>query len=293
VYIATLVAENALDSGDISAALDMLAGGGCDALSSGWIEQYSAADIAFSGDPVAAREVLEAIPGRIDVIVQASAMRRRSLIVADMDSTMITVECIDELADYAGIKPQIAAITEAAMRGEIAFEPALRQRVALLAELPVATISECLAERVRIMPGAKALIRTVRAHGGYAVLVSGGFLDFAKPVGRQIGFDRVVANALGRSGDRLDGTLVGEIVGADTKRETLLATLTERGQSADEAMAIGDGANDIAMIETAGLGVAYHAKPKTIAAADAAVRYGDLSVLLHAMGYRRSEWAKA
>ncbi len=292
MLIATLVAENALTPGDISAAEDALAGAGCDALTSSWIEQRSAADIAFSGNARAARAAIEALPIQMDVIVQSSAMRRRSLIVADMDSTMITIECIDELADYAGIKPQIAAITEAAMRGELDFEAALRQRVALLEGLPVATLSQCLSERVRITPGAETLIATHRAHGGYAVMVSGGFLDFAEPVGREIGFDRVVANTLGRSGDRLDGNLVGDIVGAAAKRETLLATLEARNLSIDEAMAIGDGANDIPMIAAAGLGVAYHAKPKAVAAADAAVRHGDLSVLLYAMGYKRSDWAQ-
>jgi phosphoserine phosphatase len=292
VFIATLVAENALTPGDISAAGDALAGAGCDVLTSSWIEQRSAADIAFSGNAKAARSAIEALPIPMDVIVQLSAMRRRSLIVADMDSTMITVECIDELADYAGIKPEISAITEAAMRGELDFEAALRQRVALLEGLPVAKLAQCLAERVQITPGAKTLIGTNRAHGGHAVLVSGGFLDFANPVGRDIGFNRVVANTLGRTGDVLDGTLAGEIVGAEAKRTTLLESLRTHGLSTDEVMAIGDGANDIPMIEAAGLGVAYHAKPKAVAAANAAVRHGELSVLLYAMGFKRSEWAK-
>jgi phosphoserine phosphatase len=290
VLIATLVAENALSKGDISAASDALSAAGCDGMTSSWIEDGSAADIVFSGDVSLARAAIEALPSEIDVIVQSSAMRRRSLIIADMDSTMITVECIDELADYAGIKPQIAAITEAAMRGELDFEAALRQRVGLLEGLPVATIAQCLADRVRIMPGAKALVQTIKSHGGHAVLVSGGFLDFAEPVGREIGFDRVVANALGKSGDVLNGMLAADVVGSETKRETLLATIAERGISADDTLAVGDGANDIPMIEAAGLGVAYHAKPKAVAAADAAIRHGDLTVLLYAMGYKRSDW---
>ncbi len=266
-----------------------------------------ACDVRFEGDARIARAVLEEMfakphsppakaggeqPG-IDVIVQIEAHRRRKLLVADMDSTMITVECIDELADYAGIKAEVAAVTERAMRGEIDFAEALRDRVALLNGMKTSTIDECLRERVTIMPGAKELVRTVRAHGGYALLVSGGFIAFAGPVAAEIGFDRAVANRLGIVDGVLDGTVEKPIVDAAGKKAAMLAALAERGWSREDSIAIGDGANDIPMMEVAGLGVAYHAKPKTEAAADVRVRVGDLSVLLYAMGCGRTEWVKA
>lgn len=226
----------------------------------------------------------------IDVIVQVTAHRRRRLIIADMDSTMITVECIDELADYAGIKTEIAAVTEAAMRGELDFEAALRSRVALLKGLPEAAIEACLAERVKIMPGARELVRTVRANGGHAILVSGGFTRFAEPVGAEIGFDRVIANRLGIAAGVLDGSVASPIIGAQSKREALATAIARHGLSVEETLAVGDGANDIPMIEAAGLGIAYHAKPKTRAAASAAILHGDLSAILYAMGYSRACW---
>lgn len=226
----------------------------------------------------------------IDVIVQVTAHRRRRLIIADMDSTMITVECIDELADYAGIKAEIAAVTEAAMRGELDFEAALRSRVALLKGLPEAAIEACLAERVKIMPGARELVRTVRANGGHAILVSGGFTRFAEPVGAEIGFDRVIANRLGIAAGVLDGSVASPIIGAQSKREALAAAIAGHGLSVEETLAVGDGANDIPMIEAAGLGIAYHAKPKTRAAASTAILHGDLSAILYAMGYPRACW---
>jgi phosphoserine phosphatase len=290
VFIATLVAADRLSAGEISSAADRLRSAGCELRSQNWLETAKACDISFAGDAAAARKALEGALGRVDVIVQFEAERRRKLIVADMDSTMITVECIDELADYAGIKPQIAEVTERAMRGELDFESALTSRVALLNGLPESAIDQCLAERVKIMPGAKYLVATIKAHGGFAVLVSGGFTRFATPVGREIGFNRVVANELGIRGGLLDGTVVGPIVGAQTKSDTLVATLASNGWSRPDSLAVGDGANDIPMIEQAGLGVAYHAKPKTAAAAAATIEHGDLSVLLYACGYRRADW---
>jgi phosphoserine phosphatase len=212
------------------------------------------------------------------------------LLVADMDSTMITVECIDELADYAGLKAQVAAVTERAMRGELVFEEALRARVALLKDLEEAAIDRCRAERVRLMPGARPLVRTMKAHGALTILVSGGFTRFAEPVGAEIGFDRVIANRLHGEGGRLTGTVGEPIVGAGTKRAALLDAAAERGLDTSEALAVGDGANDIPMIEAAGLGIAYRAKPATAAAADARIEHGDLTALLYAQGYARAEW---
>ena len=249
-----------------------------------------AADVAFAADPAAARTALEGAFSRTDVVVQPTATRRKALIVADMDSTMITVECIDELADYAGIKAEVAAVTEAAMRGELDFEGALDARVALLEGLDEAVIAQCLAERVRIMPGAKALVRTMRANGAAAVLVSGGFTRFAEPVAAQIGFDRAIANVLLIDDGRLTGKVAKPIVGSATKEETLVGWIADRGIDPALSLAVGDGANDLAMIRCAGLGVAYHAKPIVAAAAGARIDHGDLSALLYAQGYRRADW---
>ncbi len=283
MFIATLVAKDHLSVGDINAAMDRLASAKCDGMTSQWLAEGKAADLLFSGSPKAARAALEAQLGTIDVIIQEEAHRHRKLLVADMDSTMITVECIDELADYAGIKPQIAEITERAMRGELDFEDALRNRVALLKGLSENVVAQCLADRVKFMPGGKRLVDAVHASGGMAVLVSGGFTHFAEPVGKMLGFDRVIANRLGFTAGVLNGTVGGDIVGAETKKATLLSVLAEKGWMAEDSIAVGDGANDIPMIEAAGLGVAYHAKPKAQAAASAAVLFGNLEAIAYAI----------
>ncbi|MEG3124764.1 phosphoserine phosphatase SerB [Sphingomonas sp. GB1N7] len=290
MFIATLIAPGTLSGGDISAARDRLAEAGCAPADTAWIDDGFAADMTFAELPEAARTALEgAIPGG-DVVVQAAAGREKKLLVADMDSTMITVECIDELADYAGIKPQIAEITERAMRGELDFEAALDARVALLADLDEAAIGTCLKERVVIMPGAAALVRTMKARGALTVLVSGGFTRFAEPVAATIGFDRAIANRLLIEGGVLTGKVAKPIVGSYTKLETLLAATAERGLAAAATLAVGDGANDLAMIERAGLGVAYRAKPIVAAAAAARVDHNDLTALLYAQGIRREDW---
>ena len=255
-----------------------------------WIEADKACDLLFSADPAAARRVLEGLLAGIDIIVQGEASRRRRLLVADMDSTMICVECIDELADYAGVKEEVAAVTERAMRGEIGFEAALAERVALLEGLDETAIDRCRAERVRLTPGAVPLVRTMKREGAFTLLVSGGFTRFADPVGAEIGFDRVVANRLGFESGRLDGRVEGAILGAEGKRGALLDAVTELGLRADEALAVGDGANDVPMLKEAGLGVAYRAKPAAVAAADAAIFHNDLTALLYAQGWARSEW---
>jgi len=239
---------------------------------------------------MAARAALEgAFPG-VDVIVQRAANRRRRMLVADMDSTMITIECIDELADYAGIKPQIAEITERAMRGELDFEGALDARVGLLKGLDASMIDRCHAERVVIMGGARELVRTMRANGADCYLVSGGFTLFADRVAADIGFTRALSNILEFSGGKLAGTVARPIIGAAAKRETLLAEAEAHGITPEQCLAVGDGANDIPMIEAAGLGVAYHAKPKTAAAAAARIDHCDLTALLYAQGYAKKSW---
>lgn len=256
-----------------------------------WIDEGIAADLPFGrADRAAARAALEGLLPGTDVVVQPEAGRAKKLLIADMDSTMITIECIDELADYAGIKPQIAEVTERAMRGELDFEAALDARVALLKGLEEAAIDRCHAERVRLMPGARALIRTMKARGARTILVSGGFTVFADRVAEAIGFDRAISNRLGLAGGMLDGTVARPIVGSATKRETLLAEREALGLGREQTLAVGDGANDIPMIEEAGLGIAYHAKPKTAAAADARIEHGDLTALLYAQGYRQADW---
>jgi len=207
-----------MGQGDIAQATGRLATAGCAPVDGVWLDEGKAADIFFAMDPVTARAVLTEVGDAIDVIVQPAAIREKALIIADMDSTMITVECIDELADYAGIKPQIAEITERAMRGELDFAGALNERVALLKGLPDSAIDQCRAERVRIMPGAKALVRTMKARGARTLLVSGGFTRFTGPVAEEIGFDANVANVLEIADGALLGTVVTPIVDAARKR---------------------------------------------------------------------------
>ena len=287
-----MIASNGgLSSADLDIASDALAGIGAMPGAPAWLDQGIAADIPFGRvERASARGALEGLLPGIDVVVQPSADRARKLLVADMDSTMITIECIDELADYAGIKPQIAEVTERAMRGELDFESALDARVALLKGLEEGAIDRCHAERVKLMPGAQALIRTMKAHGARTVLVSGGFTVFADKVAESIGFDRAISNRLGLAGGMLDGTVARPIVGSATKRETLIAEREALGLAPSQTLAVGDGANDIPMIEEAGLGVAYHAKPKTAEAADARIEHGDLTALLYVQGYRRADW---
>ena len=291
MFIATLIAAERLSGGDISAAEDRLRAAGISPFGRSWIEADKACDLLFSADPGSARAALQGNVGAVDVIVQGEAGRRKQLLVADMDSTMITVECIDELADYAGLKAEVAEVTERAMRGEIRFEEALRARVALLKDLEESAIDRCRSERVRLTPGARSLVRTMRREGALTILVSGGFTRFAEPVGEEIGFERIIANRLLGQGGRLSGTVGEPIVGAEAKRNALLDALVERGLEAEESLAVGDGANDIPMLETAGLGVAFRAKPAAAAAADARIDHGDLTALLYAQGYARSEWA--
>src|SRR4051812_736758 len=290
MFIATLIVKERLSGGDISAAGDALRGTGIEPYGRSWIEEDKACDLLFSAAPEPARAALEGLLPGIDVVVQGEASRRRRLLVADMDSTMILVECIDELADYAGLKAEVAAVTERAMKGEIPFETALVERVALLAGLDEAAVDRCRAERVRLTPGARALVRTMKRRGAFTLLVSGGFTRFADPVGAEIGFDRVVANRLGMTAGKLTGSVELPIVGAEGKRLALIDAAAERGLRPPETLAVGDGANDVPMLKEAGLGIAYHAKPAALAAAGAAILYNDLTALLYAQGWARSEW---
>lgn len=290
MFIVTLIAADRLEAGDISSAQDKLRDAGCMPDDITVMEADKAVDIAFTANRDAARVALEGAFERVDIVVQPVQGRRKRLLVADMDSTMITVECIDELADYAGIKAQIAEVTEAAMRGELDFAEALDARVALLKGLGADAIDRCLAERVQLMPGARTLVQTMKANGATAILVSGGFTRFARPVGERIGFDRVIANELLIEAAALTGAVTKPIVDSTTKETTLLGAMVEFGLDASATMAVGDGANDLAMIRQAGLGVAYHAKPIVAAAAGARIDHGDLTALLYAQGIPRGEW---
>jgi phosphoserine phosphatase len=290
MFIATLIAADRIGGGDISAAEDALRSRGIEPVGRSWLEADVACDILFAGSPMEARAGLDGLLRFTDVIVQGEAARRRRLLVADMDSTMITVECIDELADYAGLKAEVAEVTERAMRGEIRFEEALRARVALLKDLEESAIDRCREERVRLTPGARALVRTMRREGALTILVSGGFTRFAEPLAAEIGFERVIANRLVGVAGKLSGKVEEPIVGAEAKRLALLDGMAERGLEPDEALAVGDGANDVPMLLEAGLGVAYKAKAAAVAAADARIEHGDLTALLYAQGYPRSEW---
>jgi phosphoserine phosphatase len=226
----------------------------------------------------------------IDVAVLPAEHRRKRLFLADMDSTMIEQECIDELADYVGLKPQVAAITERAMRGEIPFEPALRERVALLRDLPLRVVDEIIEKRITLMPGGRTLVATMRANGAYACLVSGGFTLFTGPVAAKIGFDEHRSNRLVVAGERLAGEVEEPILGRDAKRATLLDLRQRLGLGAQDTLAVGDGANDLAMLEEAGLGVAFRAKPAVAEAAHARIEHGDLTALLYLQGYAASEF---
>ena len=291
--VATLIcnpADPALDSTVVDGARAILTRPG----PARWLFDEVAVDIPFdSHDDISAiefrlREARGDLP--IDIVVQPAGFRRKKLFLADMDSTMIGQECIDELADFAGLKAHVAKITERAMRGEIEFEPALRERVALLKGLPVSVVDEVLAKRITPTPGGRELVATMRAHGAWTCLISGGFTLFTNAVADIIGFQENRANRLLVE----DGKLTGEVAEPILGRAAKLATLIELTESFDlddiDTLVVGDGANDLGMIQHAGLGVAYHAKPAVSAAAAARIDHGDLTALLYTQGYRRNEF---
>ena len=246
--------------------------------------------LELPGDDLAGlKAVIDAHFAPCDALIARDFIRVPDLFVSDMDSTMIGQECIDELADYAGLKPQIAAITERAMQGELDFESALRERVALLAGLDENAIASCLADRIRPTEGARTLVATLKAKGCRTVLVTGGFHHFADAVGAQLGFERVVGNRLDVAGGKLTGGLVGAISGSATKQAVLREEMARLGDNA-ASMGAGDGANDIPMIESATYGIAYRAKPKARDAANGWVERGDLTALLKLLDIPEREW---
>jgi phosphoserine phosphatase len=260
-----------------------------------WLHEGVAADLFF--------EPVDAAPGRIaaslrqaldgaavDAVIQPAYGRRKRLFLADMDSTMIEQECIDELADYVGLKSEVSAITERAMRGEIAFEPALRERVALLKDLPVGVVDEILGKRISLMPGGRALVATMRAHGAYTCLVSGGFTLFTGPLAARIGFHEHRSNILIVDSERLAGRVEEPILGREAKIAALIELRVRLGLRHEETLAVGDGANDLAMLGEAGLGVAFNAKPAVAAVAHARIDHGDLTALLYLQGYAASDF---
>jgi len=260
-----------------------------------WLQDGVACDIALppgATDRTALEETirttLQGLP--VDIAVVPEEHRRKKLLIADMDSTIIGQECIDELADMVGLKDHVAAITERAMRGEIDFEPALRERVALLEGIDLATVSRLIEERITVNPGARTLVDTMRANGAHAALVSGGFTLFTTVIADRVGFNENRANELLLNGDRLVGRVREPILGRDAKRRALIELTRTLGISSAASIAVGDGANDLAMLEASGLGVAYHAKPAVAAAADVRIDHGDLTALLFLQGYEAGEF---
>lgn len=270
-----------------------------------WLDIPYACDIAFEGclPDIAEAVVRQALAhalgdeAPVDIFVQTIADRRKKLLVADMDSTMVTSETLDDLAAFAGLKDKIAAITERAMRGELDFEAALRERVGMLRGLEAAALDKTYAE-IQFMPGAYELVQTMRAHGATCLLVSGGFTFFTSKVAAHLGFHRDYANTLHLTRDTagtevLAGTVSDPILGRDAKLQTLLREAGRLGIPLSLTAAVGDGANDLAMIQAAGLGVAYHAKPLVRQAARFAVNYSDQTALLYAQGYRNDQFVRA
>lgn len=257
-----------------------------------WLWPGVAAEFPLPARPGNLWQVWEGLqPLGIDLAVQPAAGRRKRLLIADMDSTMIGQECIDELADMAGVGAHVAGITARAMNGELDFEAALRERVALLAGLPESVIPQVIAERITYTPGGRELVATMRATGGFALLVSGGFTAFTTAVAGHLGFDEHRANTLLAKGGRLTGKVAEPILGRAAKVAALEEVAARLGITPAEAIAVGDGANDLGMLGLAGAGVALHAKPVVAAQCDIRVNHGDLTALLFLQGYAREEFA--
>lgn len=296
-HILTLIANpetRALEDADVELARTSLPG----ATVADWLSPGEACDLPFAPDTEAAfTQAYKAIQAElaslpIDIVAQPTGTRRKKLLVADMDSTLIGQECIDELADFAGLKPRIADITERAMRGELEFEPALRERVRLLKGMKDDILEQVFRERITLTPGARTLARTMKKNGAKTVIVSGGFTFFTERVAEAAGFDRHHANVLEISDGKLTGKVREPILGQQAKLDALRSYTGQLSINREETMAVGDGANDLAMIDEAGLGFAFRAKPLVAEKAQARVNHADLRALLFAQGYRRAEFVE-
>jgi len=294
--VLTLIANPAavvLDDSTVSAVRDALAALKIETAPADWLAVGQAVDLAFAGPSTlaaetCARQALGAAP--IDVIAQRTYRRKKKLLIADMDSTIVIGETLDELAAFAGLKDEIAAITQRAMRGELDFAAALKERVAMLKGLDESFLAQTMAQ-VELSPGAAVLIATMRAHGAITALISGGFSYFTDRVRQQVGFDSSLGNQLAIEGGKLTGQVIPPIVDKDTKLNMLVDTAEQLGLGMSDTMAVGDGANDVPMISAAGTGVAYHAHPVAREAAQARLDHADLTGALFVQGYRRDEFA--
>ena len=264
--------------------------GGGDAV---WLDPGVAAEFAVETMPANRWDVWQGLQGMgVDLVVQPAAGRRKKLLIADMDSTMIQQECIDELADEAGVGAYVAEITARAMNGELDFEDALRERVGLLKGLPVTVIAEVVRDRITLMPGGPVLLATMKANGAYAALVSGGFTAFTSAIAGMLGFDENRANILLVENNKLTGQVAEPILGRAAKVTALEEIAAQLRITPADAMAVGDGANDLGMLGLAGAGVALHAKPAVAAQCDLRVNHGDLTALLYLQGYAREEFVQ-
>jgi phosphoserine phosphatase len=290
--IATLIAAGRLDDRLIDRALGALREIDPKSAFAAWIDEGDAVDLRVDGNAQSIRWALQDLP-ETDVFVQSEENRFKRLFVADMDSTIVGQECIDELADFAGLKREIAEITERAMQGKLDFKSALRERVAMLSGLDEDAIKRCVAERVVPNPGAATLVNTMRVGGAYCLLVTGGFVSFADPIAKLLGFNAIRANRLLFDGSQLSGSVEDPIVDAQAKHDALVETREKLGLRREEVLAVGDGANDKLMVQEAGLGVAYRAKPALAEVADARLDHHGLDALLWAQGIRKRDWVTA
>ena len=291
--VATLIAHPS--NPVLSSSLGETAAGAVNAAGLYWLADGIACDIALrdGADLPAAeaglRETIDGLP--VDLVIQPAETRRKKFLIADMDSTMIGQECIDELADVVGLKDKVAAITARAMNGEIAFEPALRERVALLKGLSLSVVDDVIARRITLTSGGPELIATMKANGFHTALVSGGFTVFTNPIADRLGFHENRANLLLAEDGILTGKVAEPILGKQAKVDAVVEISARLGISTDDVIAVGDGANDLGMLKLAGSGVALHAKPSVAAEAGMRIDHGDLTALLYIQGYRKSDFA--